>query len=105
VVKDNSGTLLLVEACCDQNIGNDQWPCISLGCVSPTLNGSGSDFYQQDAPGDSHVNWGPDVYKAHGGRFDYLFHDDHVETLRMEATIGTGTTNAPLGMWTISTTD
>jgi type II secretory pathway pseudopilin PulG len=105
VVKDASGTLLVVEEVCDQNIQNDQWPCISIGCVSPTLNSSSSDLYQMDAPGESRVNWGSDVYKAHGGRFDYLFHDDHVETLRMEATIGTGTTNAPLGMWTVSTSD
>jgi len=99
VVKDTSGTLLVVESVCNQNIVNDQWPSICVGPVSTS-----SDFYQMDTVATS-VNYGLDVYKAHSSRFNYLFHDDHVETLRIEQTIGTGTTNAPKGMWTVSPTD
>jgi prepilin-type processing-associated H-X9-DG protein len=98
VVKDNSGTLLLVEEVSDQNISNDQWPCISVGPASPNLGGA---FYQIDAPGNSPHNWGREMYQAHGLRFNYLFHDNHAETLRIEQAVGTGTTNAPKGMWTI----
>jgi len=31
----------------------------------------------------------------------YLFHDNHVQILKVADTIGTGTTNAPRGMWTM----
>ncbi len=35
----------------------------------------------------------------HGNRFNYLFLDNHVQILKVVDTIGTGTTNAPRGMW------
>jgi len=35
----------------------------------------------------------------HGNRFNYLFHDNHAQILKVVDTIGTGTTNAPRGMW------
>jgi prepilin-type processing-associated H-X9-DG protein len=41
------------------------------------------------------------LYKAHRNRFNYVFHDNHVETLKIEQTIGSGTLTAPKGMWTI----
>ena len=101
VVKDNSGTIMLVEETDASNIDNDQWPCISFGPVSPT---PGSPMYQID-PSGVNPNCGSLMYKAHGQKFNYLFHDGHNETLRYEQTIGTGTTNAPRGMWTIPTND
>jgi prepilin-type processing-associated H-X9-DG protein len=101
VIKDNSGTLLLVEQPGWQNIDNDQWPCISLGPVGPSGN---ADLYQID-PAPVSDNYGSYTYNAHGGRFNYLFHDDHVESLRIEQTVGNGTTNAPLGMWTVAVND
>ena len=49
------------------------------------------------------------LYKAHSSRFNYAFHDGHVESLKYTETVGFGTTqilNAsdptqqPAGMWT-----
>ena len=60
-------------------------------------------------------NQGNFTYAAHGGLFNYGFHDGHVQALKVEQTIGRGgmgaagiskpgggTYNAakPLGMWT-----
>ena len=82
------------------------WPCIS---IAPT----GSDaLYQIDRgaqrqapntpPG---VNQGVQTYRAHGQRFNYLFHDGHVQTLRINETVGTWTTNDPREMWTVASGD
>jgi prepilin-type processing-associated H-X9-DG protein len=102
VIKDPSGTFILAEESYDQNIANDQWPCICLGPVFP--NNGNSAFYQIDYVSPA-PNFGKFVYKSHTGRFNYLYHDAHVEALRYEQTIGRGTTNAPQGMWTISPKD
>lgn len=40
-----------------------------------------------------------------GGRFNYLFVDGHVELLRLEDTIGTGSLTAARGMWTLTPGD
>lgn len=40
-----------------------------------------------------------------GGRFNYLFVDNHIELLRPEETIGTGSLSAARGMWTITPGD
>jgi prepilin-type N-terminal cleavage/methylation domain-containing protein/prepilin-type processing-associated H-X9-DG protein len=40
-----------------------------------------------------------------GGRFNYLFCDGHVASMRVEDTIGTGTMGNPRGFWTIDPTD
>jgi prepilin-type processing-associated H-X9-DG protein len=105
VIKDNASTLLVVEQVCDQNIANDQWPSVSLGPVASSPNSSGSSLCQLDAPGGGTYNYGHELYKSHTKRFNYLFHDSHVERLRIEQTVGRGTLNAPLGMWTISPND
>lgn len=106
VVRDQSGSILLAELCDDQNIANDQWPSIAL---APVGAGLGSDLYQIDpslANISNHKNYGGDTYKSHGNRFNYLFHDAHVEVLSTNATIGSlGTTHTPQGMWTITPGD
>jgi hypothetical protein len=38
-------------------------------------------------------------YKAHKSRLNYTSIDGHVEALKIEATIGTGTIYASKGMW------
>ncbi len=45
--------------------------------------------------------------KVHDGIVDYAFVDGHMESLKWNASrvIGTGTTNAPGGIWTISPSD
>ena len=41
------------------------------------------------------------LYQLHKNRFNYLMHDGHVESLKIQDTIGTGTLAAPKGMWTV----
>jgi prepilin-type N-terminal cleavage/methylation domain-containing protein/prepilin-type processing-associated H-X9-DG protein len=109
VVKDPGGTIALVEEPNGQDIAGNVWPCI---CLGPIASGSPSVLYQldptrpiQSPSGGTGVNQGWNTYQAHGNRFNYLFYDNHVETLTIEQTIGTGTTNAPKGMWTVATGD
>jgi prepilin-type N-terminal cleavage/methylation domain-containing protein len=101
VVNNPAGTILLAEEPNGQGAAGNIWPCVSIG---PT--GSGALFQidpyaqQQDPNSPTSVNQGAATYKLHGKRFDYVFHDNHVETLRIEQTVGIGTTNSPRGMWT-----
>ena len=95
------GYLLLVEEPNFQNVVGNVWPSISLGPV-----GTG--------PGDLTIRWIPHrphiITEAtstglHSHRFNYLFHDNHVQALKMEQTVGIGTLQSPRGMWTIQTDD
>jgi prepilin-type N-terminal cleavage/methylation domain-containing protein/prepilin-type processing-associated H-X9-DG protein len=94
VVDDPAGTILLVEEPNIQNVAGNIWPCICLG-----PKGSG-DLYQLD-PSPSAKNFGNDQYGLHSRRFNYLFHDNHVQPLKLEQTVGTGTLDIPKGMWTV----
>jgi prepilin-type N-terminal cleavage/methylation domain-containing protein/prepilin-type processing-associated H-X9-DG protein len=106
-VRDSSGTLLLVEAPQGQQTVGNEWTC----CCNAPQNGPGSAdsgiFCQTDisnpvqAPDQSGVSQGNLLYKAHKSRFNYLFMDGHVESLKIEQTIGTGTLANPKGMWTV----
>lgn len=107
VVKDAAGTLLLVEQANGQGAVGNVWPSISLG---PSQNGStlhqmDPSHPSQDPTATGGVNQGAALYKAHGERFNYLFHDGHVQAQKVGETIGTGTLSAPRGMWTIATGD
>jgi prepilin-type N-terminal cleavage/methylation domain-containing protein/prepilin-type processing-associated H-X9-DG protein len=106
VVRDMPGTILLVEEPNGQGAVGNVWPSISLG-----PQGSGS-LYQidpaatpQNPNAGGGVNQGNLVYKAHGQRFNYLFHDGHVQALKTTETIGRGTLTAPRGMWTVAAGD
>jgi len=103
VVKNPASTILLVEQPNYQNIAGNEWPCISLGPYT-TQYANGSSLYQTSPPNDK-PNFGLRTYKLHGGRFNYLFHDDHVEALTIEQTLGSGTKTDPKGMWTIAQGD
>ena len=98
VVKDTAGTILLVEEPNIQNVVGNIWPCI---CNGP--QGAG-DLYQMDPAPDA-KNFGNNEYGIHSKRFNYLFHDNHVQALRIEQTVGTGTLAAPKGMWTVTPGD
>jgi prepilin-type N-terminal cleavage/methylation domain-containing protein/prepilin-type processing-associated H-X9-DG protein len=98
VVKDPAGTILLVEEPNIQNVVGNIWPCISLGPSGP------GDLYQLDPSPDA-KNFGNNQYGIHSKRFNYLFHDNHVEALKIEQTVGSGTLNAPKGMWTVAKGD
>jgi len=103
VVQDPSGTILLVEEPNWQNVVGNVWPSIS---IAPTFSGQNSaDLYQIDPTASDSHNYGYSDYGLHTKRFNYLFHDGHVQALRIEQTVGTGTTNAPKGMWTVTMGD
>jgi len=109
VVLDPTGTILLAENTSSQGAAGNVWPCISCGPqTSDGTAGGWGNCYQTDlrAPQSgveltSGYSEGLLLYKAHRNRFNYVFHDNHVETLKIEQTIGSGTLTAPKGMWTI----
>lgn len=99
-VKSPADTILLVEEPCGNNVAGNIWPCISLGPKAPNGTGSGNGELYQIAPSDPN-NQGQTLYDLHSKRFNYAFHDNHVEALRTEQTVGRGTLTSPRGMWTI----
>ena len=104
VIRDNAGTIALVEQPSYQNFCGQVWPCVSLGPV-----GTG-DIYQTDPTAKGPIsansrNMGTSAYGLHSKRFNYLFHDNHVGALKMEQTVGSGTLTAPKGNWTVAAGD
>jgi prepilin-type N-terminal cleavage/methylation domain-containing protein/prepilin-type processing-associated H-X9-DG protein len=99
VVKDPAGTILLVEQPNIQNAVGNAWPAF---CNGPYGTG---DLYQLDPNLADAKNYGNHQYGIHGKRFNYLFHDNHVQALRIEQTIGAGTLSKPKGGWTVATGD
>jgi prepilin-type processing-associated H-X9-DG protein len=57
--------------------------------------------------GSGGYNQGNQLYAAQNYRFDYAFHDGHVETLKIQSTVGSAPGKpymqllSPLGMWTV----
>jgi prepilin-type processing-associated H-X9-DG protein len=107
-VKDPSGTILLCENTSGQQCAGNIWTCICNGPQATSANelcqldnSSGV----QDPNIANSVNQGALLYKAHKSRFNYVFNDGHVETLKIEQTIGSGTLTAPKGMWTMKQGD
>jgi prepilin-type N-terminal cleavage/methylation domain-containing protein/prepilin-type processing-associated H-X9-DG protein len=107
VVRDPAGSILLCENTTGQQCAGNIWTCI---CVGPQQ--AGNELYQidpnaqpQDPTSMSSMNQGALLYKAHRSRFNYVFNDGHVETLKIEQTIGSGTKAVPKGMWTIAQGD
>jgi prepilin-type N-terminal cleavage/methylation domain-containing protein/prepilin-type processing-associated H-X9-DG protein len=119
VVKDPAGTILLCEQASSQQPEGNIWPCCTCGPVVSSGFASWSDLFQIDpnAPTDSTtLGMGPGtyseglaLYNAHSRRFNYAFHDGHVESLKYTDTVGSGTTQIlstsdptqqPAGMWT-----
>ena len=99
VVKDPAGTILLVEQPNIQNAVGNAWPAF---CNGPY--GSG-DLYQLDPNLTDSKNFGNNQYGLHSRRFNYLFHDNHVQALKIEQTVGSGTLNNPKGGWTVAVGD
>ena len=108
VVRDPSGTILLVEQTSSQQCAGNIWTCV---CNGPQA--TGSELYQidtassgiQDPTSGTSTDQGMLLYKAHKSRFNYVFNDNHVESLKIEQTVGSGTLTAPKGMWTAATGD
>ena len=93
-VESPADSILLVEEPHIQNAVGNVWPAISLGPKGP------GDLYQID-PSQRGRNNGNYQYGLHSQRFNYLFHDNHVTSLKIEETIGTGTLEDPRGFWTV----
>ena len=55
-----------------------------------------SDLYQMD-PAPNAKNFGNNQYGIHSKRFNYLFHDNHVQALKIEQTVGIGDFGRPKG--------
>jgi len=119
VVRDPAGTILLAEEATGMQAAGNVWTCICLGPQTSQGNAN-SDLYQtdtlettmhQDPTATAGINEGFWVYKLHHNRFNYLFHDGHVESLKMEDTCGTATgppqtrLKNPKGMWTVAPGD
>jgi len=107
VVTDPSGTINLVEEPNEQNVIGNIWPCICLGPAGPANQGN-DDLYQTVTGGGSAgngQNYGNADYGIHSGRWNYLFFDNHVQALKMQETVGSGTLANPAGMWTITPGD
>jgi prepilin-type processing-associated H-X9-DG protein len=117
VVKDPGGTILLCEVASSMQMEGSIWPCCCCGpqTTDGAANGWGN-LYQIDLATANYpaqqfesdgYNQGNQLYQAHWNRFNYLFHDGHVEALRIEDTVGTGPGNLnlklayPRGMWTV----
>ncbi len=101
VVQDPAGTILLVEQPEGGNIAGNDYPSFSMG---PTGTYVGDQTPYQIVTGGPQ-GYGSAAYGLHSHRFNYLFHDGHVEALKIEQTIGTGTQAAPKGMWTVMAGD
>jgi prepilin-type processing-associated H-X9-DG protein len=107
VVRDPAGTILLCENTSGQQCAGNTWTCCCIGPKSLTPN----ELYQtdnsktQDPTVRDSVNQGLLLYQAQKNFFNYVFIDGHVESLKMEDTIGTGTLTVPKGMWTAASGD
>ncbi len=115
VAKDPSGTILLVEQPENNNYAANEWPSVSLAVESISFGGMLCQMNSSaNLPPQGYgagVNLGKFVYQNHGRKFNYLFHDGHVEALATNETIGsalgsgsTALTN-PKGMWTVKPGD
>ena len=100
VAQDAAGTILLVEQPEGGNICGKDWPSFCMGPTGPAQGGYPEQSPYQIVTGERQ-KWGASAYGLHGRRFNYLFHDGHVAVHRITDTVGSGTTNAPRGMWTM----
>jgi prepilin-type N-terminal cleavage/methylation domain-containing protein/prepilin-type processing-associated H-X9-DG protein len=101
-VTDPAGTILLAEQPEGGNIAGNDYPSFCMGPTGPANAGDQTPY--QIVTGGSQT-YGNSAYGLHSHRFNYLFHDGHVEALKIEQTVGTGTLTAPKGMWTVVSGD
>ena len=110
IVRDPAGSILFVEEPDGQQCVGMDWPVF---CIAPVGPSGCKSRYQIDptALPQSTKNTGVKtggyecqgqlLFKDHGNRFNYCFHDGHVEALDYHKTVGAGTVTAPQGMWTV----
>lgn len=108
LIRDTSGSILLVELPNAKNCCGNDWPSFCAGPGDPTSPslpayagaGVNADCLQTGNAAAAN-SYGSVAYALHSKRFNYLFFDGHVEALRIEDTVGSGTLAIPKGMWTI----
>ena len=110
VVRHPSASILLAEVATSANNEGQIWPCCCVGAMTSNGGGSGGwgNLYQVDTSatqnaatlGAGQYNEGQQLYRAQRNRFNYAFHDGHVEALTYQQT-----TNAAGGMWNVVTSD
>jgi prepilin-type N-terminal cleavage/methylation domain-containing protein len=122
VVRHPSGTIMLAEEASNWGAAGNIWPCVCMGPVCGLGSGSAySCMFQidtsasQDAQslenGGVAVSEGQLLYQAQHNRFNYAFHDGHMENLPYTRTMTPAKTGAvmnlmiPNGMWNINTAD
>ena len=114
VVRRPSGTLMLVEQASSQGVEGNTWPCCTCGPI--TGANPWADLYQIDTSApvsaatlentSSGYSEGNQLYPAQRNRFNYAFHDGHVELLMYQQTTnGTASKGTPGGMWSVNTAD
>jgi prepilin-type processing-associated H-X9-DG protein/prepilin-type N-terminal cleavage/methylation domain-containing protein len=79
-IPDPAGTIYVAERSCPSSQGQTCYSCSNIGGPSSNNN-------------------------RHYGMSNYLFVDGHVELLRLEQTVGTGSLGSPKGMWTVAAND
>jgi prepilin-type processing-associated H-X9-DG protein len=120
VVRDPSGTILYCEKAGGQECIGGEWVGTCEGPISSDAAQNGNRYQlsanraerQNPASADG-VNQGWLLYAAQGERFNYCFHDGHVQRLKWTDTVGRGQTNGQpysstggaLGMWTLTPGD
>jgi prepilin-type processing-associated H-X9-DG protein len=102
-----------VELANSQNVEGNVWP---PSCFGPYHSGSGGGEYQiesgvDQSAGNAEANGiseGLQLYPAQRNRFNYAFHDGHVETLKWDQTCvtksapgGVTVVTMPSGSWSI----
>jgi prepilin-type processing-associated H-X9-DG protein len=106
VIGDPAGTILLAELPNGRNAAGNDWPSFCAGPGTGTPGGVTPDCVQLSRSSSfNNISYGTAAYGLHGRRFNYLFHDTHVTVHRVTDTVGSGTTNAPRGMWTMTPGD
>jgi hypothetical protein len=106
IIQDASGTILLAENANGNNLAANAW----FSCCAGPTNGATDDlWFQLDDEETAPACYGSLVYKAHGMKFNYLFHDNHVSALSWQQTVGTTTDftsgSGFKGMWTVKAGD
>jgi prepilin-type N-terminal cleavage/methylation domain-containing protein/prepilin-type processing-associated H-X9-DG protein len=96
-IPDPSGSILLAEQPEGGNICGNDWPSFCMGPTGPNSN----EQTPYQIPTGSVRPWGKIAYGLHGQRFNYLFLDGRAAIHKITDTVGSGTTNAPKGMWTM----
>jgi prepilin-type N-terminal cleavage/methylation domain-containing protein/prepilin-type processing-associated H-X9-DG protein len=107
VVRDPSRNIILCENAEGQNCAQNIWTCICIAPLSPGVSQNDLTQICSNSPPQDPItinapsqNQGYLLYRAHSYRFNYAFCDGHVQALKVEQTIGSGTLTQPRGMWT-----